>query len=157
VGKGQKLGIFILGGGLLIALVVTMVRISGPASDSSGEGGVKKREALLGEKAREILARTSQNLPRLPGSPVLLVPELRFEGQVLRIHVAPAWESLPFSRRTEIVDRVSADYVGVWQKVMKSHHEPAIVFVEGGQRVALHTQIDHWVAGGPASHGKGPD
>ena len=155
VGKGRKVVVFILGGGLLIALVVTMVRISGPASDSSGNRGLLKREAKLEEKAREIVTRVARTLPPEPGAPLLGSPEIRFDGQVLRVPVSTAWESLSQTRRQEIVTRISSDFVGAWQKVMESRREPAIVFVEGGRRVALHTRIDHWVLPSPAV--PGPD
>jgi hypothetical protein len=155
VGKGRKVGAFILGGGLLIALVVTMVRISGPASESSGSRGLLKREAKLGEKAREILGGVARTLPTEPGPPLLGPPEIRFDGQVLRIPVSTAWDALPQSRRQEIVTRISSTFVGAWQEVMKSRREPAIVFVEGGRRVALHTRIDHWVL--PSPPVSGPD
>lgn len=146
IGKGRKIGIFVLGGGLLVALVVTMVRISGPASESSGKRGLLKREAILEQQARSIEEKANQRFSPAGGPPVFQSPELRFDGQVLRIPVSNSWQTLSLPSQKEALSRISAAYVGVWQMVMKSHHEPAIVFLEAGRRVALHTQIDHWVA-----------
>jgi hypothetical protein len=141
---GKKVVILVLGGALLVSLVVTMVRISGPAAGSSGNRGIQNREAALREKAGAILTVANQNFST-QGAPLLLASSLRFEGEVLRVHVGSGWDRLARTRRQALVDFVSARYVPVWQKEMKSHREPAIVFREGARRVALHTAIDHWV------------
>lgn len=140
---GKKVVIIVLGGALLVSLVVTMVRISGPASGSLGRQGLLKRESALRDTAGSILKAANLRF-RSGEDPVLLSASLRFEGEVLRIHVGPGWDRLPRERREALVDFVSARYVPIWKEEMKSHREPAIVFREGQERVALHTAIDHW-------------
>lgn len=140
---GKKVVIIVLGGALLVSLVVTMVRISGPASGSLGHQGLLKRESVLRDTAGSILKAANLRF-RSGEDPVLLSATLRFEGEVLRIHVGPGWDRLSRDRREAVVDFVSSRYVPIWKKEMKSHREPAIVFREGQERVALHTAIDHW-------------
>lgn len=140
---GKKVVIIVLGGALLVSLVVTMVRISGPASGSLGYQGLLKRESVLRDTAGSILKAANLRF-RSGEDPVLLSATLRFEGEVLRIHVGPGWDRLSRDRREAVVDFVSSRYVPIWKKEMKSHREPAIVFREGQERVALHTAIDHW-------------
>jgi hypothetical protein len=141
---GKKVVILVLGGALLVALVVTMVRISGPAAGSAGDHGIQKRESELGEKAGAIV-KAANKIFSAGEAPVLIDSSLRFEGEVLRVHVGPGWDLLARNRRSALVDFVSSRYVPIWQDEMKSHREPAIVFREGVRRVALHTAIDRWV------------
>ncbi|MCL4486374.1 MAG: hypothetical protein M1537_08660 [Nitrospirae bacterium] len=140
---GKKVVIIVLGGALLISLVVTMVRISGPASGSLGQKGILKRESALREKAGSILKEANLRFPA-EGGPVLGSFSLRFEGEVLRVGVGPGWDRLPRDRRAALLDFVWAGYVPFWQEEMKSRREPAIVFREGTRRVALHTSLDRW-------------
>ena len=141
---GKKVVILVLGGALLVALVVTMVRISGPAAGSAGNRGILKRETDLREKAGAIMTAANKDFSS-EGTPALLAASLRFEGEVLRVHVGPGWDRLARDRRSALVDFVSSRYVPLWQDEMKSHREPAIVFREGARRVALHTAVDRWV------------
>lgn len=145
-GMGLRIGGLVVGAVLLLGLGVTMLRISGPAPGSSGKKGILRREVDLKKSAGAIVAGANRELSRTTGSPIIGPPEIRYGGDVLRIPVSRSWEALPRETRERMLDRIARRYVVVWRKEMKSHHEPAIVFVEGGRRVALHTRIDHWVA-----------
>lgn len=149
-GSGRRAGAVVLGCGLLVALAVAMFVVSGPARDSSGGPGLRVREEHLSKGAGSLVLGVSGS--HSPAVPALLgVPELRYEGQVLRVPVSSAWDALSFSERKAVVDRIVGGYVALWQREMKSQDEPAIVFVEGDRRVALHTRVDHWILGAPSA------
>lgn len=141
---GFKVVIGLLGTALLVALVVTMVRISGPAVESGGPSGLMKRESALRDKADRILKEANGRFSS-PKGPVIASSSLRFEGEVLRIQVGPGWDRMRRSDRARLVEYVASEYVPFWKTQMKSRREPAIVLREGDRRVGLHTQIDHWV------------
>ncbi len=132
----------ILGGALLVVLVVTMVRISGPAAGSSGRSGEKAREESLSREAARILSSG-----RTDGS-VFEGAGIRFGGQVLRVRVGSAWERLSEKERGRLLDEVFVEYAHAWQTTMKSSDLPAVSFREKGRRVALRTSVDRWVRSG---------
>jgi len=132
----------ILGGALLVVLVVTMVRISGPAAGSSGRSGEKGREESLSREAARIIAGEKTSGGVFEGVGV------RFGGEVLRVRVGSGWESLSEKERGRLLDDVFRQYARAWQTTMKSHEEPAVSFRERERRVALHTDVDRWVRSG---------
>lgn len=141
---GRKIVIVGLGGALLVALVVTMIRISGPATGSMGQRALVKREASLRTKTIQILQEANARFSQA-GLSVVASSTIRFDGEVLRILVGPGWKKLPRDKRANVVEFVVSQYVPFWQREMKSHREPAIVFREGALQVGLYTKVDHWV------------
>lgn len=148
-GAGRRAGAVVLGGGLLVALAAAMFVVSGPSRDSSGGQGLRVREEHLAQGAGSLVRGVSElHSPAVP--PLLGAPELRYDGQVLRVPVSPAWDALSYPQRKSVVDRIVGGYVALWQREMNSQDEPAIIFVEGSRRVALHTRVDHWILGAPS-------
>lgn len=134
----------VLGGAILVALALTMVRISGPSPGSTGPAGQRHREAELAQDAGRIVTALGSSLP--PGKePVLEGESLRFGGQVLRVTVGPGWETLSPEDRGRLLDSLFADYTRSWQRVTKSHSVPAVSLRDESRRVGLHTSMDRWV------------
>lgn len=140
---GARWAVVVLGGALLVALVVIMVRISGPSPGSSGLSGEKSREARLSREAERIVAALASG-PGGKGT-VLEGESLRYGGQVLRVRVGPGWASLPPAEQGRLLDDLFTRYTRSWQAVMNTHSEPAVSLREGDRRVALHTSMDRWV------------
>ena len=140
---GARWAVVVLGGALLVALVVTMVRISGPSPGSSGLSGEKSREARLSREAERILTALASG-PAATGK-VLEGESLRYGGQILRVQVGPGWATLSPAEQGRLLDELFARYTRSWQAVMHTHSEPAVSLRSGDRRVALHTSMDRWV------------
>ena len=141
---GRRWVSIILGGALLVVLVLTMVRISGPSPGSTGLSGQRHREAELALDAGRIVTALGSSLP--PGKGLVLEGEsLRFGGQVLRVTVGPGWQALSPEDRGRLLDSLFANYTRSWQRIMKSHGVPAVSLRDGTHRVGLHTSMDRWV------------
>ena len=140
---GARWAVVVLGGALLVALVVTMVRISGPSPGSSGLSGEKSRQARLSREAERIL--TALGSGPAGTEKVLEGESLRYGGEVLRVRVGPGWATLSPLAQGRLLDDLFARYTKSWQAVMHTHSEPAVSLRSGDRRVALHTSMDRWV------------